>query len=345
MTHRNGIGFIGNVIVDVVLEVLEPGNIVYSDGDTYLKGDDYEAENIEYSVGGMATNNSVNLAKMGVDYPIRVVGKIGADENGNRIREIFKKNGISDKFLIETDEHPTSTTQVLYIQDSQGSINRTFRHFFGAMGSFKPEDIDYSVLDDLKIVMVGYCLLMPYFDTVDPEYGAIIGRVLEKTRDMGLINCVDFVTPKIEKWWKYKRFQKTLKWIDLLSIGEDQAEGITGITDEESAVKSLVEDYGVKTAVIHCGDKGRNFLYSKDSGLIIQKNFKVPPEEYKGNAGAGDAFASGLLHGFHQDWDAAECLKYATASAAISLGSLTCTDAMEKEYNIIEYMNTRPVVD
>ncbi len=345
MKDKNGIGLVGSVIVDVVYEVLEPGNLVYSDGNRYLKGDDYESEKVEYSVGGIGTNNSINLAKMGASYPIRVIGKIGADDNGIRIRAKLIKNGISDEFLIETDEHPTSTTHVIYINDSSGVINRAFRYYFGAMGSFSPDDIDYSVLEDMKIVMVGYCLLMPIFDTVDPEYGAVIGRVLEKIRGMGIITCTDFVSPKNDKAWKYKRFKKTLKWVDILSIGEDQAEGITGISDEKTAVKSLVEDYGVETAVVHCGDKGLNYLYSVSTGLIIQPNFRVPPEENKGNVGAGDAFTSGLLHGIHQGWDKAKALKFATAAAAISLGSITTIDAMQKEDYIIEYMNTRPMVE
>ncbi len=344
MKEKQGIGFVGSVIVDAVYEVLEAGNLIYSDGYLYLKGDDYETETIEYSVGGMATNNSVNLAKMGVRYPVRVIGKIGADENGNRIRETFRKHGIPDTYLIETDEHPTSTTHVIYVSDSRGIINRTFRYYFGAMGSFSPEDIDYSVIENLKIVMVGYCLLMPQFDMVDTDYGAVIGRVLEKIQKMGVLSCTDFVSIKNDKWWKYKRFQKVLPYVDILSIGEDQAEGIIGIQNEMTAVKALVEDYGVKTAVVHCGDKGVNYLYSSSTGLISQKIFKVPPEEYAGNNGAGDAFTSGLIHGIHEGWDEAKALKYATAAAAVSLGSLTTTDAMRDEEYILEYMETRPVV-
>jgi len=341
MKEKNGIGFVGSVVVDVVSEVLEPGNLVYSDGDRYLTGEDYEMEKIEYSVGGLCTNNSINLAKMGATYPICVMGKIGSDENGKRIRETLKKNGISDEYLIETGDHPTSTTHVIYIKVSQDIINRTFRYFFGAMGNFTLDDIDYTVLENLKIVMVGYCLLIPHFDKVDTEYGAAIGRILKKIRDMKIVTCIDFVTPKRDRWWKYKRFQKTLKWVDILSIGEDQAEGITGISDEKTAVKSLVEDYGVKTAIVHCGDRGANYLYSTSTGLITQRIFKVPSVEYAGNVGAGDAFTSGFLHGIHEGWDEAKSLKYATAAAAISLGSFTTTDAMQEEEYIIDYMNTR----
>ena len=200
-----------------------------------------------------------------------------------------------------------------------GTINRTFRHFFGAMGDFGPSDIDYRALEDLKIVMVGYCLLLPLFDREDPDYGAAIGRVLERLRSLGVTTCIDFVTPKRERWWKFARFRKTLQWVDILSIGEDQAEGITGLTDERVMARALVEEYGVKTAVVHCGDKGVNYLYSAATGLLSQPIFIVPPEEYAGNTGAGDAFTSGLLHGIHQEWDAAKALKYATAAAAVSL--------------------------
>jgi len=343
MAEKRGIGLVGSVIVDIVYEVLEPGNLVYSDGDRYLKGEDRESETIAWGTGGMALNNSTNLARMGVSYPVRVIGKIGADENGGRVRDYLKRNGWSDDYLIETPAHPTSTTHVLHIRDSSGAVNRTFRYYFGAMGSFSPDEIDYTILADMKIVMIGYCLLMPLFDEPDETYGARIGSALEKLRSMGIVTAVDFVTPKREKWWKFKRFRKTLQWVDILSIGEDQAEGITGIADERDAARALVGEYGVKTAVVHCGDRGENVLYSAGTGLVAQPIFDVPPEEYAGNAGAGDAFASGFLHGVHEGWDERTSLAYATAAAAVSLGSLTTTDAMREEAYILDYMNTRPV--
>ncbi len=342
-TDKHGIGLVGSVIVDIVYEVLEPGALVYSDGADYLRGDDREMEHIEYGTGGLALNNSTNLAKMGARYPVRVIGKVGADDCGRRIRDYLKENGWSDEHLIETPDHPTSNTNVIHVRDSSGGVNRTFRYFFGAMGAFSPDEIDYAVLDDMKIVMIGYCLLMPLFDEPDPEYGARIGRALEKLKSMGVVTAMDFVTPKRDRWWKFERFRRTLRWVDILTIGEDQAEGITGIADEREAARALVEDYGVGTAVVHCGDRGANYLYSADSGLLEQPIFDVPPEEYAGNAGAGDAFASGFLHGVHEGWDRPTSLAYATAAAAVSLGSLTTTGAMRDEAFILDYMNTRPL--
>lgn len=342
MAEKNGIGFVGNVIVDDVSEVLEPGNLVYSDGGRYLSGDDYESERIEYGTGGMALNNGMNLADMGADYPVRVMGKVGCDENADRIRAYLANHGLDDSFLVATPDHPTSTTQVLYVRDSSGSVNRTFRHYFGAMGDFGPPDIRYEALEDLRIVMIGYCLLMPLLDREDPDFGAVIGGVLERIRSMGILTCIDFVTPKRDRWWKFARFRKTLRWVDILSVGEDQAEGITGLADERAACRSLVEDYGVGLAVVHCGDRGTNHLYSSATGFISQPIFIVPPDEYAGNTGAGDAFASGLIHGIHRGWDPAVCLKYATAAATISLACITATGAIREETYILDYMETRP---
>ncbi|MFC1608385.1 carbohydrate kinase family protein [Candidatus Latescibacterota bacterium] len=343
MPTKNGIGFVGSVIVDEVSEILEPGNLVYSDGDRYLTGDDYETEDVQHSIGGMCLNNSIDCVKMGADYPIRVLGKIGSDDNGKRCREVLKKHGLSDDYLVETPDHPTSMTHVLYVRGTGETINRTFRYFFGAMGDFGPDDIDISLLDGLKIVMMGYGLLMPLFDRIDPGYGTCFGPVLEQIRARGMTTCLDLVTPKRDRWWKFERFRKTLCHVDILTIGEDQAEGITGHSHEETAVRALVDEYGVGTAIVHCGDKGTNYLYSPSTGLISQRIFNVPADEYAGNTGAGDAFAAGFLHGLHQDWAPDRCLKYATAASAISLGSLTTTDAMRDEAYIVDYMETRPV--
>ena len=69
----------------------------------------------------------------------------------------------------------------------------------------------------------------------------------------------------------------------------------------------------------------------------------VVDQEFAGNTGAGDAFTSGLLYGIHEGWDKGKCLKFASAAAAISLGSMTCTDAMREEKYILDYMETRPL--
>ena len=75
------------------------------------------------------------------------------------------------------------------------------------------------------------------------------------------------------------------------------------------------------------------------SGLLTQENFRVPEDECKGNAGAGDAFSAGFLHGTHQEWPIEKSLKFAAAAAAISLGDESCTGAMQHQDYILNFMN------
>ncbi len=89
------------------------------------------------------------------------MGKVGCDDNAARIRGHLTGHGIDDSLLISTPDHPTSTTQVLYVRDSSGRVNRTFRHYFGAMGDFSPATSSSTPLPISASRMIGYCLLLP----------------------------------------------------------------------------------------------------------------------------------------------------------------------------------------
>ena len=344
MPQKIGIATIGSTIADEVCEPLEVGNLVYSDGYRYLEGDDYETENIEYTVGGLALNDGIDLARMKGNYPIRVIGKIGDDSEGKLIKTILSEAGLSDEFLIITPDHPTSKTQVIHFRDSDGNIKRSFRHFFGAMGSLMPDEIDLDVLDGIRIAIIGYGLVIPNLDRPNEKYGTEMGSVLARIRERGIQTVLDFATPKREQWWKFERYRKSLRFVDILSIGEDQAEALTDISNEQDAAQSLVEDFHVRIGVVHCGDRGTNYLYSRETGMLSQRIFKIPSNEFKGTVGAGDAFTAGLVHGIHQEWKLPKCLLYATAASAISIGSLNSTGAMREEQFILDYMETRPTV-
>jgi len=55
----------------------------------------------------------------------------------------------------------------------------------------------------------------------------------------------------------------------------------------------------------------------------------VPADYIKGAAGAGDAFAAGFLFGIHEGWKLEQCLELATCAAAVSLGDVTCSEAIQ----------------
>jgi sugar/nucleoside kinase (ribokinase family) len=342
--QRNGIALIGSSLVDELLQVMSPGQLLYVDAERYIADSELKQEKIEYSVGGMALNVAVDLAKISGMYPIKVIGKVGKDENAALIRKMLHDNNLSDEGLITAKDDYTSWTEVIHISMPGRCIERVFRYRLGAMGSFVPDEVDLNSIDSFKIAMFGYGLVLPQFDLVDEECGTKMGRLLRAAQHRGLKTGLDFVSPSADNMFKFRRYRKTLQFVNVCCINEDQAAGLTDIINPVDACRALVEDLGAGLAVVHCGAEGPNYLFSTELGLLVQPNFMVKPENNKGNAGAGDAFTAGMLHGLHQNWELDKTLRFATAAAAISLDHVSCTGAMRDEAFILEYGDTQPIL-
>ena len=166
-------------------------------------------------------------------------------------------------------------------------------------------------------------------DLEDSEFGTKLGAIIAQARKLDVKTALDFVSPDKKNLFKFLRYKKTIQNIDILCINEDQACSLTELEEPKDACVALVEELGATVSVVHCGAKGPNYAYSTTSGLIEQRNFTVADSECKGNAGAGDAFSAGFLHGTHEGWSIEKSLKFAAAAAAISLGHESCTGAMQ----------------
>jgi sugar/nucleoside kinase (ribokinase family) len=72
-------------------------------------------------------------------------------------------------------------------------------------------------------------------------------------------------------------------------------------------------------AVLACGANGET---------IWQPSLRVPPSHIRGAAGAGDAFASGVLLGLHDNTSMREALELGVCVAAASLAHPTCSEGV-----------------
>ncbi len=339
---HHGIALIGSSIVDGLVPAIGLGQLTYVDANKFVPESELKGEKIQYSVGGMALNVAVDLAKIGGGYPLAVVGKVGEDHRAELIRRVLQEQHIGTAQLIVDVENETSWTEVIHLRMPDGKIERIFRHALGAMGSFCENDIPFAEVAKYKIAMFGYGLLLPQMDLEEPEFGTVMGRALARAQKLGVKTALDFVSPNQENMFKFLRYRKTMRYVDICCINEDQACSITGCKEPREACIALVEELKAKLAVVHCGAEGPNYAYSQEDGLLIQENFIVSPEDCKGNAGAGDAFSAGFLHGVDQDWPLQKSLKFAAAAAAISLGDVSCTGAMRCENEILDYMEQVP---
>jgi len=220
---QNGIVLIGSTLVDELVPPIAPGQLTYRDAAEFVSNEELQGENVEYSVGGMALNVAVDLAKMQGGYPIQVLGKVGKDHRAELVFDTLKQHHIQTDLVITDPLHPTSFTEVMHILIRDGEVERIFRHSLGAMGTLCKKDIRVDLLKHYKIAMFGYGLLLPQLDLKDDEYGTQLGCVLAETQKSGIKTALDFVSPNQENMFKFERYKKSIQFVDYLCINEDQA--------------------------------------------------------------------------------------------------------------------------
>lgn len=319
---RNKIAVAGNMVVDILYKVdkyPQSGELAVMD------------EDIQKALGGAGCNNTIDFAKLDTELPVIAIGRVGNDENGKFILENFKKyKNINTEYI-----KSSGTTSFTAVMNCKQSKQRTFFQFKGANAQFSPDDIDLEKLNEVKILHIGYLLLLDQFDKPDDVYGTKLAKLLCQAQQCGIETSIDVVSSS------KGRFQEivipALKYTDYCIVNEFEAEQITGIKlrSENGLINENIKialeklhKLGVKKwVVIHAPE----FVYGLDCNseeTTIQQCLKLPAEFIKGTTGAGDALCTGILYGAYRGQSLNESIKWGIGSAVASLSSVNATDGM-----------------
>lgn len=281
------------------------------------------------SNGGAPYNVLKDLSRLGAAYPLEAVGLVGDDESGRFIRDDCALHRIDTTQLRLSGKAPTSYCDVMTVKDSG---RRTFFHCRGANAELGPEHFDFS-RSRARIFHLGYLLLLDRLDDASDGVPAAVG-VLRAARAAGLKTSADVVSEAGDRFARIVR--PVLPHLDCLFVNEFEAAQVTGIETTrdghidraaiERAAEELVREGVNEWVVVHfpaavlaCGARGER---------IWQPSLRVPPAFVQGAVGAGDALASGVLHGLHEGWPMAEALRLGVCAAAASLAHPTCSEGV-----------------
>lgn len=312
MTTTQGIIGAGNWIVDTT-KIID----VYPSQDTLA---DIEVEN--RNNGGGAFNILINLARLGAEYPLHAIGLIGEDAAGDWIIEQCRQFRIETSQLARHESHPTSYTDVMTVRSTG---RRTFFHQRGANRAFGSEHFSWEHVSG-KIFYLGYLLLLDSLDAPDPVHGTVAARILHTAGQRGLYRVVDLVS--VERPDYADIVDPSLPEIDMLICNELEASRVTGIPVRDSSECCRPEELrragekllgrGVRDwVVIHLPEGA--YARSTNGEEVWQGRVQLPPAKIVGAAGAGDAFAAGMLHGLHEKATILQSLRYGVCAAAASL--------------------------
>ncbi len=321
MNDRTGILGAGNWIVDYVKVI-----------DAWPSQDTLANIFSEYrGTGGSPCNLLIDLAKLGADFPLIGAGVIGRDEPGDWILETCKSVGVHTELILRQSDQPTSYTDVMTVASTG---RRTFFHQRGANALF---DIDSISLETCraKIFHLGYLLLLDRLDQPSAKYGTRAAELLQLATELGFITTVDVVSEESDRFARV--VLPALPFLDIIFLNEFEAGQALSTKirqgDQidipvllESAERLLAA--GVRHWVVVHFPEGA-FAMSRGGRRIFQPSLKVPPDQIAGAVGAGDAFAAGILLGYHQDRPMEDCLVYGVCAAAASLRHPSTSGSVE----------------
>ena len=304
---RAGIAVAGTILVDKINEIS-----AYP-----ASGELTKILRLDKSVGGCVPNVAVDLKRIAPDLPVRAVGLVGADEEGEFVKATLKENGV-DISLVTECEDKTSFTEVMSVSGGQ----RTFFTYAGANNAFGYEGFPFEELQ-VKMLHLGYFLLL---DRVDEGDGL---KILAEAQKRGIKTSIDLVS---ENSTRYQKVLPCLAYTDNLIINEVEAGNLTGIEPKRENLRAIAEklkSLGVKERVIiHAPEIG---VCLSNDGFSYLPSFDLPDGFIKGTTGAGDAFCAGALVAIYREYSDAKLLELASLSATAALSQTDAVSGMTTE--------------
>ena len=309
---KNGIAVAGSILVDNINEIS-----AYPQAGELTK-----IKSVQKSVGGCVPNVAIDLKRICPELTVKAVGKIGNDENGEYVKEVFLGNGV-DVSNVSVGVDKTSFTEVMSVTGGQ----RTFFTYAGASADFGVNDVPMDALN-VKMLHLGYFLLLDKIDNGDGEI------LLKKAKEQGVKTSIDLVSENSDR---YSLVLPCLKYVDNLIINEVEAGALTGIEPKsENLVKiaQKLKAYGVsERVIIHTPEMG---VCVSNTGVECVPSYALPDNFIVGTTGAGDAFCAGALFGIYQNKTDKEILEFASAVAVAALSSADAISGLREEKEIQE---------
>ena len=283
--------------------------------------------------GGAPYNVLIDLAKLGVSFPLFAAGLVGKDAFGQFILDDCRKHKIDTRFLRATAGAPTSYTDVM--TEINGG-RRTFFHHRGANALWDGSDLDFTKVR-ARLFHLGYLLLLDALDAPDKKLGTKAAALLAAAQEAGLKTSVDVVSEDSDRFAKI--VAPALKHVDYCIVNEIEAGKTSGFKVRQPdgkldtvalrhAAGALLQMGVRELVVIHFPEGG--FVRTRKGEDHWQSSFGLPAKSIAGTAGAGDAYCAGVLLGLHEGWDLQRCLETAVCVATASLADATCTGGIKQ---------------
>lgn len=274
------------VIGDIFLDIFSYGSVERISPESHAPV--FNLDHNKFMLGG-AANVALNLKSLEAD--VTLIGKIGNDESGKKIKDILKNKQISfinllAKNTIVKNRFVTNFGQILRV-DKENFIKNSRLDYKKIKNAVKKNNYDGIYVSDYQKGII------------DLE----VNNIINKNK-----NCFVFCDPKNTNFEIFKGFdfvKPNLKYVNsFIKFDPDNKRSI-------SYIRNLLKKYKISNCIITMGNKG---------SILINKNEIIYSSSNEVNfydlSGAGDTFGSIFFKQFIDGNDFKEILKISNFGAS-----------------------------
>ena len=265
-----------------------------------LMGGEYDA-----GPGGKGSNQAIGAARLGAD--VSFLTAIGPDDFGLAARALWKAEGVNDSCVVTGKNH----TMVGFILVDSDGENRIIVAA-GALDELTPDHVENfrSHIAQADVFVVSMVLAFP---------AVLAALKIGREEDVFIVlNPAPAVKLPPEAWSMF----------DVITPNRTEAPILLGLESNHGlSPEELIAQMRLKTKakiVMTLGSEGS--LVDDGNGIQAIPAFK--PNKVVDTTGAGDSFTSALAVAISEGKDFHECVRFATAAGAHSVGIAGVIDAL-----------------
>ncbi len=271
--------------------------------------------------GGDTSNMAIAAARQGAR--VACVSALGADQFGDALRELWKREGV-DASAVKA--HPSASTGLYFVSHGPEGHIFSYLRAGSAASLVTPADMPVEMIRAARVVHASGISLAISSSAADAVFHAF-----DLAREAGAL--VSFDTNLRLRLWPVERARAIIHAAaakaDILKSSIDDAAHLTGLT-EPDAVADYYLGLGASLVLLTLGG---------DGALVatVEKRERLSPKPVNlvDATGAGDTFAGAFLTQYLAMRDAFAAARYANVAAALST----------QGYSAVEPMPTRAAVE
>lgn len=270
--------------------------------------------------GGDAANQAIVTSKLGLRSAL--ITRRGDDDFGRIMLSLMQSHGddIELSGVSVDSKAATGVCAMMIKEDGQ----RHFCSHKGALLGMTTEHVDMALVKRAKVLSYAGMFSM---SSLDPGIPALF----RQAREWGLTTVAD--TKYDRRGMELSRIEKALPNIDYFFPSIDEAAAIAGERDPEKIAKAFL-DAGAHHVGVKLGGDGCYYQDSTQAFFLPAMRCTVLD-----TTGAGDNFMSGFITGLAHGWDAKTCCAFGSAAAALCVGQIGPTGAVQSFEQVKEFMD------